>query len=57
MKLEKKTLILTTLVCLIPVIVGVIFYNQLPEQMATHWGFSGEPNGYSSKAFAVFGLP
>ena len=57
MKVEKKTLILTTLVCLIPVIVGVIFYNQLPEQMATHWGFSGEPNGYSSRAFAVFGLP
>ena len=25
--------------------------------MATHWNFDGEPDGWSSRAFAVFGLP
>ena len=57
MKVSKKMLILTTLVCLLPVVAGIILYPQLPEQIATHWGFDNEPNGYSGKAFAVFGLP
>ncbi len=30
---------------------------QLPAQVATHWGFSGEPDGWSSAAFAAFLLP
>ena len=57
MKISKKMLILTTLVCLLPIVAGVILYPQLPERIATHWGFDNEPNGWSSKAFAVFGLP
>lgn len=28
-------------------------YPQLPDQVATHWGPSGEANGYSSRGFAV----
>lgn len=60
MKLDRKmkrTLILTTLVCLLPLIAGAILYPQLPQQMATHWDANGEPNGWSSRAVAVFGLP
>ena len=57
MKIDRKTVILTTLVCLLPIVAGVILYPRLPKQMATHWGFGNEPNGWSSKAFAVFGLP
>lgn len=57
MKINKKTLILTTLVCLVPMLVGALVYNRLPETMATHWGIDGTPDGYSSRAFAVFGLP
>ncbi len=57
MKVNKKLLALTTLVCLLPIVAGVILYPQLPEQMATHWGFENKPDGWSGKAFAVFGLP
>ena len=57
MKISKKMLVLTTLVCLLPIVAGIILYPQLPERIATHWGFENEPNGWSSKAFAVFGLP
>ena len=57
MKADKKTLILTTLICLLPAAVGAAVYSRLPETMATHWGFDGQPNGWSSRAFAVFGLP
>lgn len=30
---------------------------QLPAQVATHWGISGEPDGWSAPAFAAFLLP
>ena len=57
MKIDRKTLILTTLICLIPIVVGAAVYGRLPETMATHWNMNGEPDGWSSRAFAVFGLP
>ena len=57
MKIEKRTLILTTLICLLPMLIGAAVYGRLPETMATHWGLDGTPDGFSSRAFAVFGLP
>ena len=57
MKKDKRTLILTTLLCLLPMLVGALVYDRLPEKMVTHWGVNGEPNGWSSRAFAVFGMP
>ena len=54
---NKKMLIWTTLVCLIPILVGAAVYSRLPETMATHWNLNGEPDGWSSRPFAVFGLP
>ena len=57
MKTDKITLILTTLVSLIPIVAGALVYSRLPETIATHWNMSGEADGWSSRAFAVFGLP
>ena len=57
MKKDKRTLVLTTLVCLLPMAVGALVYDRLPETMATHWGIDGQPDGWSSRAFAVFGMP
>ena len=48
---------MTTLVCLVPIVAGALLYERLPETMATHWNLNGEPDGWSSRAFAVFGLP
>ena len=56
-KENKKTVILTSIISLLPILVGMIFWNQLPDKMATHFGYGGEPNGWSSKWSAVFGLP
>jgi len=36
---------------------GLAVYDRLPETLPTHWGFNGEVNGWSSRAFVVFGLP
>ena len=53
----KKTLTLTTLITLLPILVGLFYWNQLPDKMATHFDMTGMPNGWSSKWFAVIGIP
>ena len=57
MKAEKRTAVLTTAICLLPILAGLALYSRLPEQVPTHFDFSGNPNGWSSRPFAVFGLP
>lgn len=57
MKLNKKLLVITTIIIILPVIIGLIFWEQLPAEMATHWGTDNEPNGWNSKTFTVFGIP
>lgn len=56
-KNNKKTMILTSIVTLLPVLPGILLWNRLPEMMATHFGLDNEANGFSSRPFAVFGLP
>ena len=56
-KKYKITIIITTLSTLLPILFGLIVWNRLPEQIATHWGADGQADGYSGKAFAVFGMP
>lgn len=54
---NKGTLIITTLVLLIPIVIGLLLWDQLPDQLPTHWNTDGNVDGWSSKAFAIFGLP
>ena len=56
-KKYKTTIIVTTLITLLPIVFGLIIWKKLPEQIATHWGADGQADGYSGKAFAVFGMP
>jgi len=56
-KKNLKVLIITSIVILLPILAGLILWNQLPEQIPTHWNAAGEIDGWSSKPFAVFGLP
>ncbi len=57
MKNSKREVIVTTVLCLLPMAAGALLYDRLPETVATHFGMNGEPNGWSSRAFAVFGIP
>lgn len=54
---NKKKLILTSLVTLLPIAMGLLLRNRLPEKIATHLGFDGQPDSYSSRPFAIFVLP
>lgn len=56
-KKYMKTLVATSLLSLSPIVVGLILWDRLPDTVATHFGVDNTPDGWSSKAFAVFGLP
>ena len=57
LKRNKRTILLTTLITAAPVLLGLLLWDRLPDTIATHFDLNGTPNGWSSKAFAVFGLP
>lgn len=56
-KVNKKILFLTSMVCLLPMLLGFWFYQQLPEQVAIHFDMNNQPNGYFSKFAFVVGMP
>lgn len=55
--LIDKTLIITTIICLVPLLFSWIVYDRLPEQVPIHYNAIGEPDGYAAKAFGAFGMP
>ena len=57
MKRNKGTLIVTILVILLPMVMGLLLWNKLPEQMPMHWNMEGEVDGWGSKAMLVVFLP
>ena len=56
-KKNLKTMIITSIVILAPIVVGLILWDRLPEQMATHFDANGVADGWSPKEWAVVGLP
>ena len=56
-KLIDRTLVLTTLVCILPILFSLSVYDRLPEQVPIHFDASGNPDNYAHKAFAAFGIP
>lgn len=56
-KQNKYKIIVSSLVTILPLFIGLILWNKLPDKIVTSFGWYGEANGYNSKAFAVFGLP
>lgn len=57
MRENRRLLALTSAIVLLPMLCGLLLWARLPETLATHFGVDNEPNGFSSKATAVFGLP
>ncbi len=55
-KLTWKSEVWSILLIVISFILSFYFYAHFPEVVVTHWSFAGEPNGWSSRAGAAFGL-
>ena len=54
LKNNKRKLLLSCLVVLLPILVGLLLWNKLPDNMTTHWGADGAADGHGSKAMVVF---
>ena len=55
--IKWKSLIITCTVCLLPILLGLALWNNLPDTMAIHFNMYNEPDNFASKGFVVFGLP
>lgn len=55
--IKWKTLIITCIVCLLPIPLGLALWDKLPDTMAIHFDINNNPDNFASKGFVVFGLP
>lgn len=53
----KTTLIISIILILISILAGVLLWNRLPEQMASHWNEQDQVDGTMSRFWGVFLLP
>lgn len=54
---NKKYWLITSAITLLPIILGLLLWDQLPDKLPTHFGIDGAADGWGSKGFAVFGIP
>jgi uncharacterized membrane protein len=47
----------TSIVCLLPIVLTIPFYGELPDTIAIHWNSAGVADSYLPKWAALFGLP
>jgi len=52
-----KVLLITSAMILLPILAGLLLWDQLPERIPIHWNGAGEVDGWSGKTFVVFGIP
>ena len=51
---NKKLIIITSLLTLLPIPVGLLLWSKFPETMAIHWGVTSQADGFASIPTAVF---
>jgi len=56
-KINFDMLLLTSVMCLVPMLFGLYFYQDLPEMVAVHFDINNNPNGFMSRELFVFGIP
>ena len=47
----------TAVVCLVPIVLGIILWDKLPDRMAIHFNVYGVADNFASKRIVVFGIP
>ena len=58
MKIIKwKTLIIASLICLLPILLGLALWERLPDTMPIHFDINNNPDNFASKGFCVFFFP
>ncbi len=57
LKNNKLKAVMSSVLILLPMLYGIIMWNDLPDVLTTHFGADGNADGFGTKAFAVFALP
>lgn len=55
--IKWRSLLITCIICLLPILLGIALWNELPDTMAIHFNIYNEADNFASKTFVVFGLP
>ncbi|HEX2994701.1 MAG TPA: SdpI family protein [Anaerolineales bacterium] len=53
----RTTVTVVLLILLAAILAGLLFWNRLPDPMASHWGVNDQVDGYISRFWGVFLLP
>src|SRR5215204_3102983 len=53
----RTTTILVLFMIITATVAGVLLWNRLPDQMASHWNINDQVDGYMSKLWGVFMMP
>jgi len=53
----RTTTIIVLLMLVIGTAAGLLLWNRLPDQMASHWDINDQVNGYMPKVWGVFLMP
>ena len=56
-KINFDILLLTSVMCLVPILFGLYCYQDLPKIVAVHFDINNNPDGFMSKDLFVFGMP
>lgn len=56
-KKEKVIMWITSIICVMPIILSVVIYQDLPDQIAVHWNNAGTADGYLPRSIVAIGLP
>ncbi len=56
-KKNKGKVVLSSAIILLPMLFGIILWNDLPDVITTHFGADGVADGSGGKALLVFGIP
>ncbi len=54
---NRGELILSSVIILLPVLIGLLAWNALPRRMPVHWNLQGEADGYGGRLFALLVTP
>lgn len=56
-KNKNSKFFVSILIFIIPIILGVIYYNRMPDEMAVHFNLQNVADGFAPKWFALFCIP
>lgn len=55
--IKWKILVITSVVCLLPIIMGIAVWDKLPDTMAIHFNINNVTDSFAPKSLVLLGLP